>query len=130
VKIHVRFWKVGRRGGRLDDDGASARGREAGLVGGDVGDGVGGHCARIDLHGAHGGAVDEGLDVEVEVGLGVLSDEGVLLCGRWIHRVVPVRYCSDCWRCRAQIHVRKLLQLRAGQAPVLTLTREFCKNAM
>ena len=39
------------------------------MVGGDVVDGVGCGLAGVDLHGAHCGAVDEGLDAEVEVGL-------------------------------------------------------------
>ena len=42
---------------------------EAGLVGRDVGDGVGCHCAGVDLDGVHRRAVDVGHDVEVEVGL-------------------------------------------------------------
>ena len=40
-----------------------------GLVGDDIGDGVGCRRARVDLHRVHFGAVDVGDDAEVEVGL-------------------------------------------------------------
>jgi hypothetical protein len=36
----------------------------------------------------------------------------------------------DGWRCRAQIHVREPLQLRARQTPALALAGEFHKNAL
>lgn len=39
------------------------------MVGGDVVNGVGCRCTRVDLHGARLDAVDVGLDAEVEVGL-------------------------------------------------------------
>ena len=38
-------------------------------AGGDVGDGVGCHGARVDLHRVHLSAVDVGRDAEIEVGL-------------------------------------------------------------
>jgi len=59
---------VGCRG--LDDDGSGAGGCEALGVGYDVLNGVRGGRARVDLDGRHGGAVDEGLDAEIEVGCG------------------------------------------------------------
>src|ERR1700732_2511325 len=36
----------------------------------------------------------------------------------------------DCWRCRAQIHVREPLQLRARQTPALALAGQFRENAL
>ena len=53
----------------MDDDSSGAGRGEAGLVGGDVVDGVGGHAARVDDDVGHECAVEEGLDAEVEVGL-------------------------------------------------------------
>jgi hypothetical protein len=41
----------------------------AGAVGGDVVDGVGGYAARVDDDVRYEGAVEQGLDVQVEVGL-------------------------------------------------------------
>jgi hypothetical protein len=53
--------------GCLDDDRAGACGGEAGLVGGDVLNGVGCCLGRVELDGVHRGAVDVGCDAEVEV---------------------------------------------------------------
>jgi hypothetical protein len=52
----------------LDDYRAGRRGGEAGLVGGDVVDGVGCHGAGVYLNRVHGRAVDVGCDAEVEDG--------------------------------------------------------------
>jgi hypothetical protein len=63
-------WRSGRRQGRgLDDDGAGGGRGKPDAVGRDVVDGVGGRAARVEDDGGHEGAVEEGFDTEVEVGL-------------------------------------------------------------
>jgi hypothetical protein len=53
--------------GRLDNYGSRRCRRITSLIGDDVGNGVGGDLGGIDLDGRHCGAVEEGLDAEVEV---------------------------------------------------------------
>jgi hypothetical protein len=53
----------------LDDDGSCAGGGEAGAVGGDVFDGVGGLVAGVEDDVADDLTVEEGLDAEIAVGL-------------------------------------------------------------
>ena len=60
----------------MDDDGAGGGGGEAGPVGDDVLNGVGGCGARVDLHRAHRHAVDVCRDPKVEIGLRA-GDSGV-----------------------------------------------------
>jgi hypothetical protein len=54
-------------GGRADNYGAGGSGGEAGLVGGDVVDGVGCFGTRVYNNGADELAVEEGFDAEVVV---------------------------------------------------------------
>jgi hypothetical protein len=56
-------------GGWFDEDGSGGSCGEAGLVGGDVIDGVGCDLGRVDLYGAHFSAIDVCRDAEVEVSL-------------------------------------------------------------
>jgi len=68
----------------LNNDGAGGGGREAGAVGDDVVDGVGGGLGGVDLHRIHWRAVDVGRDAEVEVGLQTTRAPGA--AGGWERR--------------------------------------------
>jgi hypothetical protein len=89
-----------RDGRGLDKDGPGGGRREAGAVGGDVVDGVGGHCARVEHDVANRRAVEEGLDAEVEVGLRAGdrgAQVGVGAAGAWLRggRGVPMMWLTD-----------------------------------